>query len=189
MLKNVWRALVICAATAVFVAAPLQPPFATVARASTYSLSPRILDSSGNPLVGVTVTLYLHGATHIPINVVATGTTDSNGYLQPPFDATIGQEYDFTTTSPVVPEGSFTATAPTAITLIPGPVGPTGPPGPTGANGDPGPTGPPGPVGSTGPIGPIGSPGPRGSPGPAGITGAIGPPPETITTGSVVMLP
>lgn len=116
------------------------PPVVAVAQ-STYSLAPRFLTSAGTPLAGVTITIYLHGSPHIPINVIATGVTDSNGYLVPAFTATIGQEYDFTTTSPLVPAGSFTASAPTNLTLIPGPPGPSGSPGPPGPTGSPGSSG------------------------------------------------
>ena len=98
-------------------------------QAETYAYSPQFVNGTNQPLVGVTVTIYNHGAAQNPTNVIATGTTDAYGHIQPAVTLTIGNTYDFTTSSPQVPVGQFTATAPRQLVLVPGPPGPTGPPG------------------------------------------------------------
>lgn len=138
---------------------------------TTYSYAPQFLTSTGTAVSGATVTIYAHGAPQTPANVVCTGTTDARGFLTPNCTLTIGDQYDFTTSSPQDPAGTFTAVAPRQLVLIPGPQGAQGP------KGDPGPTGSPGPQGAQGPPGaqgPKGDPGPTGSPGPQGPAGPSG---------------
>jgi hypothetical protein len=129
------------------------------ATADTYTYSPQFLASNGQALNSVSVSIYPHGAAQIPANVVCSGTTNTSGYLSPSCTLTIGATYDFTTTSPLVPAGQFTAVAPRQLVLI------TGPPGPPGANGTNGTNGTNG----------VGSPGPAGSPGPPGVVSATSP--------------
>jgi hypothetical protein len=124
----------------IFLLAAAIPATLVNAQSATYVYAPQFVDANNHPLAGVTVILYNHGAAQNPGNVIASGTTDSTGHLSPGVTLEIGSVYDFTTSSPAVPQGQFTATAPRQLVLIPGPAGPTGPPGPAGS---PGPTLPP----------------------------------------------
>lgn len=90
------------------------------ALAQTATQQIRIEDSGGHPIAAATVTLYVHGQAHITANIVATGTTDADGYVQPAPVLTPGTVYDFVTTDGRVPAGQFTAIAPTQLNLIPG---------------------------------------------------------------------
>jgi hypothetical protein len=110
-------------------------PLPTIAQGSaTYVYSPQFLTSLGLPLANVSVTLYLHGTPHTPPNIIATGKTDASGHLIPGASLIIGSTYDFITTSPLLPIGQFTATAPRQLILLPGPPGPAGPAGATGSS-------------------------------------------------------
>lgn len=153
MLKRLFLALALVLATPV--AGLVISPAPALAQAATQQL--RFVTGQGQPIANATIKIYNHGASQIPANVIASGVTDADGYLSPQPSLTVGSQYDFTTTDPRVPSGTFTALAATQLDLIPGPTGPQGPSGP------PGPTGSPGPQGTTGPAGPTGPQGPAGS--------------------------
>jgi len=95
---------------------------------ASFQYALKVADSSGNPLPNVNIDIYPHGAPQILGNIVASGITDAAGFVQPPAVLDIGSSYDFTTTSVLMPSGTFTAPNPVVGTfaLVPGPPGAPG---------------------------------------------------------------